>query len=74
MQSQMTTGPDLQLRRVAMGVTQAALAERMGVNANWVTRRESKARVKAEDAEKYLTGLATFGTVPTVTVQTPEAA
>ena len=37
-------------------------------------KAESKARVKAEDAEKYLTGLATFGTVPTVTVQTPEAA
>lgn len=69
MQRDMTTGPDLQLRRVAMGVTQAALAERIGVNPNWVTRRESKARVKAEDAEKYLTGLATFGTVPEITVK-----
>ena len=69
MQSDMTTGPDLQLRRVAMGITQAALAERIGVNPNWITRRESKARVKAEDAEKYLTGLATFGTVPVVEVR-----
>ena len=73
MQTAMTTGPDLQLRRVAMGITQAALAERMGVSPNWVTRRESKARVKAEDAEKYLTGLATFGTVPTVVVRTEAA-
>lgn len=69
MQSDMTTGPDLQLRRVAMGVTQIALAERMGVSPNWITRRESKARVKAEDAQKYLAGLATFGTVPTVEVK-----
>lgn len=69
MQSDMTTGPDLQLRRVAMGVTQAALAARCGVTSNWISRRESKARVKAEDAEKYLTGLGTFGTVPTVEVR-----
>lgn len=69
MQNEMQTGPDLQLRRVAMGITQAALAEAMGVSPNWITRRESKARVKAEDAAKYLTGLATFGTVPTVEVK-----
>lgn len=69
MQVNMQTGPDLQLRRVAMGVTQAALAERIGVNPNWITRREARARVKAEDAERYLAGLATFGTVPTVEVK-----
>ena len=69
MNDMQTTGPDLQLRRVAMGITQVRLAEAMGVTTNWITRRESKARVKAEDAEKYLAGLATFGTVPTVKVE-----
>jgi transcriptional regulator with XRE-family HTH domain len=69
MQSDMTTGPDLRLRRTAMGVTQTDLASRIGTSVSWVTRRESLANVKPKDAEKYLTGLRTFGAVPTVTVE-----
>lgn len=60
-----------------MGVTQSALAEKvndpkthkLGVPSNWITRREGKARVRPEDEAAYLAGLATFGTVPTVTVE-----
>ena len=55
------------LVRKGTGVRQ--VAERIGVSPNWVTRRESKARVKPEDAARYLAGLATFGTVPVVEVK-----
>lgn len=69
MQSEMVSGPELQLRRVAMGLTQTALQERIGARPGWVYRQETKARVKPADAERYLAGLATFGTVPTVEVK-----
>lgn len=69
MQSVMTTGPDLRLRRTAMAVTATALAARIGVSVSWVSRRESLANVNEKDAAKYLTGLATFGPVPTVEVR-----
>lgn len=52
-----------------MHVTASALAERIAVSVSWVSRRESLAVVKDKDADKYLGGLATFGTVPTVTVK-----
>lgn len=77
------TGPELQLKRIAMGVTQAELAAKIvdprtgePTNASWVTRREGKARVRPVDEAAYLTGLATFGTVPTVRIEVapePEA-
>lgn len=69
MHNEMTTGPDLRLRRTAMHVSQTELALRIGVSVSWVTRRESLAVVKDKDASRYLTGLATFGNVPTVTVK-----
>ena len=69
MHSEMTTGPDLRLRRTAMHITASALAERLNVSLSWVSRRESLAVVKEADAKRYLSGLATFGTVPTVEVR-----
>ncbi len=69
MQSEVTTGPDLRLRRTAMNVTQTDLAARIERSVSWVTRRESLAVVKSADADRYLTGLRTFGPVPTVTVE-----
>lgn len=63
------TGTDIQLRRIAMGLTQSQVAERMNVTTEWVGYRERAARVKAKDAERLLAALATFGTVPTVEVK-----
>lgn len=69
MQIGMTPGPDLRLRRTAMGITQTALAKRLNVSLSWVSRRESLANVNEKDAARYLGGLATFGTVPIVKVE-----
>jgi transcriptional regulator with XRE-family HTH domain len=74
MQNEMTTGPDLRLRRTAMHVTASALAARINVSLSWVSRRESLAVVKEAEAQRYLAGLATFGAVPTVTVEAGKVA
>lgn len=68
----MTTGKSLQLRRIAMDVPQGALAERIGVPVSNVSRWENARIVKPKAADRYLAGLATFGTIPTIDVSTPE--
>lgn len=63
----MQTGKDLKLRRVAMDVPANALADRLGVAASQISRWENSRVVTDEASTKYLEGLATFGTIPTVT-------
>lgn len=69
----MTTGKNLKLKRIAMDVSQTALAEQIGVPTSSVNRWESSRVVKDKAAERYLAGLATFGTIPTIEVTTPGA-
>jgi DNA-binding transcriptional regulator YiaG len=69
----MQTGRDLKLRRVAMDVSQSALAEKIGVPVSSVSRWEGARYVTTKAAERYLAALATFGTIPTVDVDRPEA-
>ena len=64
----MATGTELRLKRTAMNVTIGDLAARMRVPASSISRWESAVRVTAKAEERYLTGLATFGTIPTVIV------
>lgn len=68
----MTTGKELQLKRIALDVTATALAARIGVPPSAVSRWETSRRVTEKAANRYLEGLATFGTIPTVEVSLPE--
>lgn len=61
-------GKELELRRRAMDVTAGALAERIDVPASTISRWESSRRVTDKAAKRYLEGLATFGTIPTITL------
>jgi transcriptional regulator with XRE-family HTH domain len=67
----MSTGTDLRLKRTAMNVTVSDLADRIGVPASSVSRWETSLRVPVKAEARYLTALATFGTIPTVTVSHP---
>lgn len=66
----MTTGTDLRLKRIAMNVALGELAKIIGVSDGNVSRWETAVRVPKNAEARYLTALATFGTVPTVTVTT----
>ncbi len=57
-----------------MNVTLGDLASRIGVPASSVSRWETAIRVPAKAEGRYLEALATFGTIPTVTVTTGVAA
>jgi transcriptional regulator with XRE-family HTH domain len=72
----MTTGKQLQLRRIALDVTASDLAAVIGVPPSSVSRWENARRVTDKAAARYLEALATFGTIPTVdvTMTGPEAA
>lgn len=62
-------GKDLRLRRIAMDVSVTSLAEAIGCQPSQINRWENHRRVTAKAVERYLTGLATFGTIPTVEVR-----
>lgn len=64
----MTTGKELQLKRIAMDVQAGALAERVGVTNSTISRWENSRRVATKAETRYLTGLATFGTIPTIDI------
>lgn len=66
----MTSGTDLRLKRIAMNVALGALAEKIGVSDGSVSRWETSVRVPPKTKDRYLAALATFGTIPTVTVTT----
>lgn len=68
----MTSGKELELLRVAMDLTQTALAERVGVSLTTIGRWEGQRRVDQRAVDRYLTGLATFGTIPTIEVSVAE--
>lgn len=70
----MSTGTDLRLKRTAMNVALGDLAARLGVPASSVSRWETALRVPAKAEVRYLEALATFGTIPTVTVTTGDGA
>lgn len=53
-----------------MNVSLGDLAARIGVPASSVSRWETALRVPEKAEARYLTSLATFGTIPTVTVTT----
>jgi DNA-binding transcriptional regulator YiaG len=57
-----------------MDVRVGVLAERIGVQASTVARWENARRITPKAEARYLAGLATFGTIPTVSIETPEAA
>lgn len=63
------SGNELKLTRLAMEVQAAELAARMGKSRSSVSHIESRGRVKEATAKAYLEALATFGTVPTVTIE-----
>lgn len=67
----MTTGKELRLKRIAMDVRTGDLAERLGVSSARISRWETLGAVREKDLVRYLEALATFGTVPTVRVETP---
>jgi transcriptional regulator with XRE-family HTH domain len=63
------SGTELKLTRLAMEVQAVELAERMGKSRSSLSHIESRGRVKEATAKAYLEALATFGTVPTVTIE-----
>lgn len=67
----MTAGKELRLKRIAMEVRMGELAERLGVPVSRVSRWETLGVVREKDVTQYLEALATFGTVPTVTIALP---
>lgn len=70
----MTKGKHLKLLRVAMDVSQSALADRIGVPVSSVSRWEGARNVTEKAADRYRVALATFGTIPTIDVdESPEA-
>lgn len=66
-------GRDLKLRRMAADVSAKALAEAMGTTPSQVSRWENSRRLTERARVRYLEALATFGTIPTVTVDSTEA-
>lgn len=52
------TGLDLKLRRTAARVTQAQIAEHMGVRSQFISQIEARAVVRRETAERYMAALA----------------
>lgn len=66
----MSTGTDLRLKRTAMNVSLSDLADAIGAQKSAVSRWETAIRVPAKAEVRYLKGLATFGTIPTVVVTT----
>lgn len=69
----MNSGKELTLKRIAMDVTASALAERIGVDKSTLSRWENARRVPPKATDRYLAGLATFGTIPTIDVSAPDA-
>lgn len=69
-----TTGKLLELTRRAMDLSTKEVAERMEVPVSRISHLENSRRVTDKAATRYLAALATFGTIPTVIVDTPEAA
>lgn len=69
-----TTGKELELKRTAMDVQPKELAQVMGVGVSRISYLENSRRVTPAAEAKYLAALATFGTIPTVTVETEAAA
>lgn len=67
----MTTGKELELKRRALDVSQGALADAIGVPQSSVSRWERARVVTDKAAARYLRGLATFGTIPTVAIEAP---
>jgi uncharacterized protein YjbK len=64
------TGTDLRLTRIAMGVETADLQKAMGYKSPAsISHIETRGKVRQDTAKRYLEALATFGTVPTVTVE-----
>jgi DNA-binding transcriptional regulator YiaG len=57
-----------------MNVSVGDLATRIDVPASSVSRWETALRVPAKAEKRYLAALATFGTIPTVTVTTGQPA
>lgn len=66
-----TTGKELQLKRIAMDVDTKDVARAMGVLVSRISHIEGSRKVTDKAAARYLAALATFGTVPTVSVETP---
>lgn len=69
-----TTGKELELKRTAMDVAPKDLAVAMRVQVSRISHIENSRRITPAAEAKYLAALATFGTIPTVTVIEPEAA
>lgn len=57
-----------------MDVPVSALADAVEVTSASISRWENSRRVTDKAAARYLRGLATFGTIPTVLVEGPETA
>lgn len=66
---QSMSGNELKITRLAMGVLAVELAEKLGKSRSALSHIESRGRVKEATAKAYLEALATFGTVPTVTIE-----
>ena len=63
------TGVELRLTRIAMGVDTADLQKVMGYKSPAsISHIETRGKVRPDTVARYLAALATFGTVPTVTV------
>lgn len=63
-------GTDLRLRRIAMGVDTIELMKAAGYKSpSSISHIETRQRVRKATADRYLEALATFGAVPTVTVE-----
>ena len=60
MTQMLLTGPDLKHARNQLGITQQALADRMGVSVATVTRIEQRYIVKPATARRFQDALATF--------------
>lgn len=69
----LVTGMDLKVARVRRMVTQAQLAERMGIHPLTVLRMEQRAVVRPAMADRYHAALATFPSL-TRPAEGPEAA
>ena len=64
------TGTELRLTRIAMGVETSALQRAMGYKSpGSISHIETRGKVREGTAKRYLEALATFGTVPTVTIE-----
>lgn len=66
---QSMSGNELKLTRLAMEVQAVELAQAMGKSRSSLSHIESRGRVKEATVKAYLDALATFGTVPIVTIE-----